>query len=98
MVVISTHQVADVEKLIDNIIILDAKGVALAATTMEICRRLKFGRAAEGDKVIYSEPTIAGEMAVAENETEEDSMLNIELLFNATSANRDHIVELFNRQ
>lgn len=98
MVVISTHQVADVEKLIDNIIILDAKGVALAATTMEICRRLKFGRAAEGDKVIYSESTIAGEMAVAENEVEEDSMLNIELLFNATSANRDHIVELFNRQ
>lgn len=98
MVVISTHQVADVEKLIDSIIILDAKGVALAATTMEICRRLKFGRAAEGDKVIYSESTIAGEMAVAENETEEDSMLNIELLFNATSANRDHIVELFNCQ
>lgn len=98
MVVISTHQVADVERLIDSIIILDAKGVALAATTMEICRRLKFGRAAEGDKVIYSEPTIAGEMAVVENETGEDSMLNIELLFNATSANRDHIVELFNRQ
>lgn len=98
MVVISTHQVADVEQLLDNIVILDGEGVALAATTAEICRCLKFGRATEDDKVIYSEPTVAGEMAVMENDSDEDTMLNIELLFNAVSANRHRIVELFNRK
>jgi ABC-2 type transport system ATP-binding protein len=97
MVVISTHQVADVESLLDNIVILDTKGVALNATTAEICQRLKFGRAEEGDKVIYSERTIAGDMAVVWNEREEDSLLNIELLFNATSANRDTIRAIFNK-
>lgn len=97
MVLISTHQVADVEQLLDNIVILDGEGVALNATTAEICRRLKFGRAAEGDSVIYSERTIAGDMAVMESDGEDDTQLNIELLFNATSANRAAIVKLFNR-
>ncbi len=97
MVVISTHQVADVESLLDNIVILDAKGVALSATTAEICQRLKFGKAEEGDKVIYSERTISGDMAVALNERDEESQLSIELLFNAASANRDAIRAIFNK-
>jgi ABC-2 type transport system ATP-binding protein len=97
MVVISTHQVADVESLLDNIVILDTKGVALNATTTEICQRLKFGKAEEGDKVIYSESTISGDMAVICNERGEESQLNIELLFNAASANRDAIRAIFNK-
>jgi ABC-2 type transport system ATP-binding protein len=98
MVVISTHQVADVESLLDNIVILDQQGVALNATTAQICERLKFGKAEEGDRVIYSERTIAGDMAVVLNEHGEDSQLNIELLFNATMANRDAIRAIFNNK
>lgn len=97
MVVISTHQVADVESLLDNIVILDSRGVALAATTTEICSKLKFGRAKAGDEVLYSETTIAGDMAVMANTEDEDTQLNIELLFNAVTANRTTINELFNR-
>ena len=97
MVIISTHQVADVESLLDNIVILDTEGVALAATTTEICSKLKFGRAKEEDNVFYKEMTIAGEMAVMENREDEDTQLNIELLFNAVTANRVAINNLFNR-
>ena len=97
MVVISTHQVADVESLLDNIVILDTEGVALAATTTEICGKLKFGRAMEGDNVLYKEMTIAGEMAVMENCDDEDTQLNIELLFNAVTADRVAFNNLFNR-
>ena len=97
MVLISTHQVADVEQLLDNIVILDREGVALNATTAEICRRLKFGRATEDDVVLYAERTIAGDMAVMASDGEADTQLNIELLFNAVSANRAAIVKLFNR-
>ena len=97
MVVISTHQVADVESLLDNIVILDGQGVVLNATTSDICRRLKFGKAQEGDDVIYSERTIAGDVAVSLNEMGEDSQLNIELLFNAATANRDRIGEIFKK-
>ena len=97
MVIISTHQVADVESLLDNIVILDNEGVALAATTTDICSKLKFCRAKEEDSVLYKEMTIAGEMAVMANPNEEDTQLNIELLFNAVTANRASINELFNR-
>ena len=97
MVVISTHQVADVESLLDNIVILDSQGVALAATTTEICSKLKFGRAKAGDEVLYSETTIAGDMAVMANTEDEDTQLNIELLFNAVTSDRTTINELFNR-
>ena len=97
MVVISTHQVADVESLLDNIVILDTEGVALAATTTEICSKLKFGRATEVDNVLYKEMTIAGEMAVMENREGEDTQLNIELLFNAVTADRMAIANIFNR-
>ncbi|MBO7235130.1 MAG: ABC transporter ATP-binding protein, partial [Alistipes sp.] len=88
-------QVADVESLLDNIVILDGQGVVLNATTSDICSKLKFGKAEEGDVVIYSERTIAGDMTVSLNETAEDSQLNIELLFNAATANRDRISEIF---
>ena len=97
MVVISTHQVADVEQLLDSIVILDEQGVALNATTSEICRKLKFGRVDEGDKVIYSERTIQGEMAVIYNEDDDETPLSIELLFNATTANRHAMAAIFNK-
>ena len=97
MVVISTHQVADVDQLLDSIVILDEQGVVLNATTSEICRKLKFCRATEGDKVIYSERTIQGEMAVVCNEDDEETPLSIELLFNATTANRGAITAIFNK-
>lgn len=98
MVVISTHQVADVEQLLDSIVVLDEQGVALNATTTEICRRLKFGKAEDEDKVIYSERTLQGDMAVMLNEYDEDSVLSIELLFNATTAKRNAIAAIFNER
>lgn len=97
MVVISTHQVADVEQLIDNIIILDTEGVALNATTAEICSRLSFGRVSDGAEVLYRERSVVGDVAVAVNDSGEESSLNIELLFNAATANRKAISELFIR-
>ena len=97
MVVISTHQVADVESLLDSIVILDSQGVVLNATTTDICRRLKFGKAEASDSAIYTERTIAGDMAVSLNDMEEDSQLNIELLFNASMAKRDAICEIFKK-
>lgn len=101
MVVISTHQVADVDQLLDSIVILDEQGVVLNATTSEICRQLSFGKADDKDKVIYSERTIAGEMSVIYRNGVEDEAtetpLNIELLFNAATANRNAVAAIFNR-
>lgn len=95
MVVISTHQIADIESLLDSIVILDQQGVVLNATTAQISERLKFDKVEALDRVIYSERTISGDMAVALNENGEESQLNIELLFNAATVNRDAISAIF---
>ena len=96
LVIISTHQVADVDQLLDSIVILDEQGVVLSATTDEICRKLKFGKSSDDDNVIYTERTISGDMSVSINDNDADTMLNIELLFNAATANRHAIAALFN--
>ncbi|MFR8223680.1 MAG: hypothetical protein ACLU9X_02915 [Alistipes shahii] len=53
---ISTHQVREVENLIDKIVILDEQGLVLAATTEELSHRLTFGPLPADAKAIYSTP------------------------------------------
>ncbi|MDE6140674.1 MAG: ABC transporter ATP-binding protein [Alistipes sp.] len=92
-IVVSTHQVNDIDSLLDNIIILDQAGVALEATTAEICRRLSFG-AVDAAEAVYTERSVMGQIGVAPNTTGEDSRLNLELLFNAVTADRGSIARL----
>ena len=42
-VVVSTHQVRDIEGMIDNVVILDSRGVVLNRTVEEISGRMWFG-------------------------------------------------------
>lgn len=89
-IVISTHQVNDIDSLLDNIVILDSKGVALQAATADICRKLTFG-AVDASEALYTERSVVGQVGVAPNTTGEDSRLNLELLFNAVTADRESI-------
>lgn len=97
-VVISTHQVRDLEALIDPIVILNERGVALNATVEEITTRLWFGMVAEletGRPILYSERAVGGYALVAENRASEPSRLDLERLFNAVQAEPERIKQLF---
>lgn len=101
-VVISTHQVRDLEALIDPVIILaerDARmTVALKASVEEITARLWFGMLPTLDvsrPILFSERAVGGYAVVAENPTGEPSRLDLERLFNAVQANPDRIRTLF---
>lgn len=88
LVVVSTHQVRDVENLLDGVVILDVTGIALCATTDEITSALRFGAVTAADEPIYSESSLAGTVGVRplrEGEVSDDRM-SIELLFNAVTA------------
>lgn len=97
-VIISTHQVRDIDSLLDHLIIIDDKRLLLDASTTEITRRLYFGEgeARESDEIIYRQPSISGNSLLCTNGTGEESNLNIELLFNATLAEREKIAAIFN--
>jgi len=102
-VVISTHQVRDLETLIDPIVILAERSrshmtVALKASVEEITARLWFGMVPELDKsrsILYSERAVGGYAVVAENPLGESSRLDLERLFNTVQAEPARISQLF---
>ena len=87
-IVISTHQVREVENLIDKIVILDEQGLVLAATTEELSHRLTFGPLPADAKAIYSTPSFSGEEGIALNTTGRESRPDLELIFAATTHDR----------
>jgi ABC-2 type transport system ATP-binding protein len=96
-IIISTHQVRDLDNLIDTVIMLDDSSVALKASVEEITNKLCFKRIKElDDTVIYAEPSLSGYNALMPNYHDEDSKLDIELLFNAILAEKTKIKAVFN--
>lgn len=96
-IIISTHQVRDLDNLIDTVIMLDENSVALKASVEEITDKLVFKRVKEIDeKVIYAEPSLSGYNAVMPNFHQEDSKLDLELLFNAVLAEKIKLKPIFN--
>ncbi|MBB4036108.1 ABC-2 type transport system ATP-binding protein [Dysgonomonas hofstadii] len=96
-IIISTHQVRDLESLIDPIIILDRNQVLLNNSVEEITRKLLFSYTQyKPENTLYCEQTMQGYTSVSANEYGEESTLNIEALFNAVVNNRAEIKKLFN--
>lgn len=87
---ISTHQVRDLENIIDPIIILDRCDVLLNATLAEISDKLYFDYGNEIlPNALYSEFVPGGSVQVLLNSEKKDSKVNIEALFNAVHKNKD---------
>jgi ABC-2 type transport system ATP-binding protein len=98
IILISTHQVRDLENIIDPIIILDRQDVLLNATIEKITEKLYFDYASEkGDDALYSEMTPGGSIQVKLNMTGEESKVNIEALFNTVHQHKELIKGIFNR-
>lgn len=97
IILISTHQVRDLESLIDPIIILDRNQVLLNNSVEEITRKLKFTHTMTvPQEYLYCEQTMQGYMSVSFNTNGDESTLNIEALFNAVVTNKAKFRELFN--
>ncbi|MHB8208949.1 ABC transporter ATP-binding protein [Mucilaginibacter sp.] len=90
IIFISTHQVRDLENMIDNVIIVDNGDLLLHASVASICNKLCFKTIAEipaGAKILYEEKALKGTAVVMENIYAEDSKLNLEQLFNGVTEN-----------
>lgn len=88
-IIISTHQVHDVEQLLDHIIILEQSEVLLDSSVQDICSKYSFECRMPGenaDDIIYAEPSLQGNNVIArQKDGTEDTKLNLELLFNAVT-------------
>ena len=95
-VVISTHQVRDLENIIDPIIILDKQDVLLNASLEEISRKLYFDYGTElHPDALYLEQTPGGCIQVYPNAAGEESKVNLEALFNTVHQHKQEIKEIF---
>jgi ABC-2 type transport system ATP-binding protein len=86
LVLISTHQVKDIEALIDRIIILDGGKLILEKDMLEISSELQFDsrHTLEEEHILYSE-TVPGGYKVIMPQINGNSAVDIELLFNAVT-------------
>lgn len=95
-IVVSTHQVKDLENLIDPIIILDRRTVLLNASVADITDKLYFdyGNTLRED-CLYSEQVPGGFLQVCPNTSKEESKISVEALFNAVHKNKEIVKGLF---
>ena len=87
ILIISTHQVHDVESLLDHVLILSQSNLLLNASVSDISDDYKFEYrtpAEMDDNVLYAEPSLQGNAVIARRQkTDNETPLNLELLFNA---------------
>lgn len=86
VMIISTHQVRDVEQLIDHVVIVNEGTVQLNASTAEIESRLRFEQRAVGSDLsdaLFVQQTMRGIELICPNSGNDETPIDLELLFNA---------------
>lgn len=97
--IISTHQVRDLDNLIDSVTIMDNHKITFNQTLGAIEEKLLFkvsDRNSPDQQAIYSEDTLRGLYQICKNTTGESSKVDIELLFNAIVCEREKVYSQFN--
>lgn len=94
LVIISTHQVRDVENLIDKVLMLENGRFIMQKDLYDISSKLNFTSAssATGENVLYSE-MVPGGYRVITPLSNGNSSVDIELLFNAISNGSEKVKE-----
>ena len=97
-IIISTHQVRDLESMIDRVLLLHDNTMILNESVIDIARKLEFIRTTSKDDLqgcIYSTFTPDGFVGVRPNMNDVDTTVDLETLFNSVVTNPLAIKQLF---
>ena len=97
-IIISTHQVRDIDKILDHVVIMDNSHVLLDASTANICSKFLFVESDDRElteAAIYTLPSIQGNFLMLPNTDDEESEINLELLFGAALTDPEKIKGMF---
>lgn len=100
-IVISTHQVKDLENLIDRITIIDEGQILFDQTIESINRNIRFGISFSDEEIkeaLYHEPSLQGSAIVTVNTEGEDTKPDLELLYKAVITNGTAVRAAFDKQ
>ena len=98
-IVISTHQVKDLESLIDRVTIIDEGRILFDQTVDNITRKLSFHIAYDSEEIkqaLFREPSLRGSAVITRNTQGDESKLDLELLYKAIVLNGNAIQSVFN--
>ena len=92
-IIVSTHQVRDVDAMIDPILILEEGRIILNQSIQAIAEKLAFSIEQKPPDInaLYSEKALGGYAVLRRNESGEETGVNLELLFNAIVYNKKMI-------
>ncbi|WP_419702010.1 ATP-binding cassette domain-containing protein [Mucilaginibacter sp. NFX135] len=95
-IVISTHQVRDLDSLIDTVLILDDHRIVIEQSIDELTEKLIFGvfNDTDGLPVLYEEDTLKGKHAILQNTSGKFSKMDLELLFNAATSSNTKLLNI----
>ena len=97
-IIISTHQVRDLESMIDRVLVLHDNSIMLNESVMRIADKMEFVRTTSKEDLqgcIYSTFTPQGFVGVRPNVDGVDSLVDLEVLFNSIITNPDVVKSLF---
>lgn len=98
-IVISTHQVRDLENIIDPIVILDKQDVLVNASLQDISKALYFDYGTTLNPAsLYTEQLPGGFIQVYPNTSASESKVNIEALFNTVHKHKDIVKTLLKNE
>ncbi|MDN5201330.1 ABC transporter ATP-binding protein [Fulvivirgaceae bacterium BMA10] len=96
--IISTHQVRDVESLIDPIIILDEGEIIFNQYFEQVSKKLSFEvtpQKMNDDDILFSQSILGGYSVVMENKTGIETEADLEVLFNTIISDPKRINQIF---
>lgn len=98
-IVISTHQVRDLDNLIDAILVLHNGRIILNKSLDEISERVSFRVLGEEEAAgaLYYENTVKGLEGIVQNKNGWSSRVDMELLFNSVTAGNHDVLTLINK-
>lgn len=97
--IISTHQVYDIQNLIDHVILLDNGDILFNHSTVEISKKLLLSRQStepRSDECLYFEKQLGSYSVIKENRGEQETEIDLVVLFNAILANTSAFNKIFN--
>ena len=97
-IVISTHQVRDIDNVLDHVVIMNNSRVLLDESIVRVTERLAFVESdspALAEEALYKLPTVQGNSLLLPNREGVETKLNLELLFGAVLADPEKIKDLF---
>ena len=96
--IISTHQVRDMDHLIDPILILDEGEIIFQQWVYDVSTRLCFDIQPDApavDEALYATEALGGYAVITENRTPEESSVDLEALFNGVIHSRSKMAAVF---